>query len=170
MSSGWHNAIHTLNHPDELTPAVSHPDDLRTQQYDIRMRYVGPWVIQMTEISAVSHPDDLSTLQYVIRLTYNITLCHPDQITLLIPKSSVWFCYRQYLIRSTYGHCRMSSGWLTILLYLIRMTKRHLNLSHPDELAPCRISSGWLKDTAVCHPDDLLYCLMSSGWDNYVDP
>ena len=43
-------------------------------------------------------------------------------------------------------------------------------LSHPDELAPGRISSGWLKDTAVCHPDDWRMCLMSSGWDNYVDP
>ena len=37
-------------------------------------------------------------------------------------------------------------------------------LSRPDELAPGRISSGWLLDTAVCHPDDISYHRMLSGW------
>ena len=37
-------------------------------------------------------------------------------------------------------------------------------LSHPGELAPGSISSGWLLDTAVCHPDDISYHHMSSGW------
>ena len=35
---------------------------------------------------------------------------------------------------------------------------------HRDELAPGRISSGWLLNTAVCHPDDISYHHMSSGW------
>ena len=69
-----------------------------------------------------------------------------------IPKSSGWFIYRQYLIRMTNGQCIMSSGWVTILPYLIRWHKVIWTISHPDELARFRISSGWLGDTAVCHP------------------
>ena len=51
----------------------------------------------------------------------------------------------------------------------IRMTAlRNSSWSHPDELAPGRISSEWLKDTAGCHPDKLGYCPISSGWHNII--
>ena len=92
------------------------------------------------------------------------TLSHPDEITMLIPKSSGWLSYRQYLIRMTYGYCRMSPGWLTFCPISSGWHNVIWTLSHPDELAPGRISSGWLLDTAVCHPDDISYHHMSSGW------
>ena len=43
-----------------------------------------------------------------------------------------------------------------------------LNLSHPDELAPGRISSGWLMASAEWHPDDLRCCPMSFRWHNVI--
>ena len=51
-------------------------------------------------------------------------------------------------------YCSIPSRWHNVIW----------TLSHPDELAAGRISSGWLLDTAVCHPDDISYHLMSSGW------
>ena len=51
-------------------------------------------------------------------------------------------------------YCPISSGWYNVIW----------NLSHPVELAPGRISSGWLLDAAVCHPDDISKHHMSSGW------
>ena len=50
--------------------------------------------------------------------------------------------------------CPISSGWHNVIW----------TLSHPDELVPGRMSSGWLLDTAVWHPDDKSYRHMSSGW------
>ena len=102
-SPGWHNVSWTVCHPDEIAPgrissgwlmtnARCHPDDF----------------------FSVSHPDDLWTLQDVTRMTYDVALCHPDEITNLIPQSSGWPSYSQYLIRMTYRHCRTSSGWLTV--------------------------------------------------------
>ena len=81
------------------------------------------------------------------------TLCHPDEITNLIPKSSEWLSYSQYLIRMTYGHCGVSSGWLTILAYVIWMIQLIWSLSHPDDLA-----------IPVSHPDGSWTLQMSSGW------
>ena len=108
------------------------------------------------------HQDDLrySPISYG---WHNIiwTLSHPDEINMLMPKSFGWLSYRQYLIRMTYGYCRMSSVWLTILS---RWHNVIWTQSHPDELAPGRISSGWLLDTAVCHPDGISYRHMPSGW------
>ena len=49
--------------------------------------------------------------------------------------------------------CPMPSGWHHIIW----------TLNHPDELAPGRISSGWLMVNAGCHPDDLRYFPVSSG-------
>ena len=116
----------------------------------------------MTQLFSVSHPDDLWTMQYVIRMTYDVGLCHPDEITNLILKSSVWLSFSQYLIWMTYGHCRMSSGWLTILPSFGRHNVIW-TISHPDELDPDRISSAWLIINALCHPDDLAVGI-SSGW------
>ena len=120
------------------------------------------------------------TPQYVIRMIHDTALCHPNEIAMLMLKSSGWLSYRQYLIRMTYGHCRMSSGWLTILPYLIRMTYCYLNPK----------SSGWVSSLSyliwttwgncirmtyeyvschpeVCwslsHPDDLAIGSISSG-------
>ena len=99
---------------------------------------------------------DLWLMQDVIRMTYNVTLCHPDEIINLIPKSSGWLNYSQYLIRMTYGHCRMSSGWLMANA-----------LCHPNDLAGISISSGWVTANSVCHPDDILDHLVSSRWLNW---
>ena len=48
----------------------------------------------MKNRNLLSHPDDLrqetadlETLQYVIRMTYDIALCHPDEMTDLVPKT-----------------------------------------------------------------------------------
>ena len=112
------------------------------------------FLIRMAWLLAVSHRDDLTIgsissgwlmciagchlgdLRYspISDGWHNIiwTLSHPDEITMLIPKSSGWLSYRQYLIQMTCGYCRMSSGWLL--------------------------------DTAVCHPDDISYHHMPSGW------
>ena len=74
-------------------------------------------------------------------------------------------------------YCPLSSGWHNVIW----------TLSHPHELAPDRILSGWLMSDALCHPDDLAdfgsssgcarvnslchpdgipFHLMSSGWVN----
>ena len=125
----------------------------------------------MILLSEVSHPNDLSMggispgwlnyWQYVIRMTYGYCSMSPGWDNYVVPKSSGWLSYRQYLIRLTYQYYRMSSVWLTILSYLIHDVI--WTLSHPDELAPGRISSGWVLNTAVYHPDDI-YRHMSSGW------
>ena len=113
-------------------------------------------------------------------MTYGSTICHPDEITMLIPKSSGRLSYRQYLIRITYGHFRILSGWLTILPYLIRMAKHHLNPKLSRWVSSwsyliriteehCSMSSGWL---VILPYDDLTigsipsgwHCSMSSGW------
>ena len=167
----------TLWHPDEITNLVPKSSGwLSYRQY----------LIQMTQLLVVSLPDDLTIgsissgwlmgiagchrddLRYypISSGWLNIiwTLSHPDEITMLIPKSSGWLSYLQYLIRMTYGYCRMSPGWLTICPISSGWHNVIWTLSHPDELAPGRISSGWLLDTAVCHPDDISYHHMSSGW------
>ena len=51
-------------------------------------------------------------------------------------------------------YCPISSVWHNVIW----------TLSHPDELAPGRISSGWLLYTATSHPDDISYRHMSFGW------
>ena len=47
-----------------------------------------------------------------------------------------------------------SSGWHNVFELI----------SHPDELAIARISTGWFMDTVVCHPDDISFHHMSPGW------
>ena len=123
VSNAWVDRLiaSAVSHPDDiwkkvvpsvvrvsLFVAVSHPDDLWTLQYVIRMAYD----------VALCHPEDIAKFEHcVIRpnelapghissgwLMANV-LCHPDQITNLIPKWSGWLSYFQYLIRMTYGHC-----------------------------------------------------------------
>ena len=84
-------------------------------------------------------------MQDVIRMTYDVVLCHPGEITNLIPKSSGWLSYSQYLIRMTYRRC----------------------ICHPDDLPGVGISSGWVTANSLCHPDDILFHFMSSGWLNW---
>ena len=63
----------------------------------------------------------------------------------MIPKSSGWLSYSQYLIRMTYRRC----------------------ICHPDDLPGVGISSGWVTANSLCHPDDILFHFMSSGWLNW---
>ena len=70
---------------------------------------------------AVSHPDNIAIGNISSGWLMVNVLCHPDEIINLIPKSSGWLSYSQYLIRMTYDQCRMSSGWLTMFPYVIRM-------------------------------------------------
>ena len=122
-SSGWHPAL-VITQPDEIRPgAISsrwhmvqltlcHPDDLG------KLCVSSGWHSTLTII----HLDDSAVGSISSGWIMGIAGCHPEEITMLIPKSSGWLSYWQYLTRMTYGHCRMSSGWLTILSYLIRMT------------------------------------------------
>ena len=75
-------------------------------------------------------------------MIYDIALCHPDEVTNLIPKSSGRLNYFQYLIRIT----------------------QLLTVSHLDDSIIGSIPSARLLDTAVCHPDDISYRHMPSGW------
>ena len=109
ISSGW-----------LMANVLSHPDDIRSFHKPSGWNDVG-WIL--------CHPDEIAPgrissrrLMTIIRMTFDINLCHPHEIINLIPKSSKWLNYCQYLIRMTYGHCSMSPGWLTILTYLIRRT------------------------------------------------
>ena len=77
-------------------------------------------------------------------MTYDVALCHPDEITNLIPKSSGWLSYSQYLIRMTYRRCIMSSGWLTWRWYPIRMSYGNVIMS-----------SGWDTLPLLSHPDEI---------------
>ena len=123
----------------------------------------------MSNFWAVSHPDDLSykwTLQYVIQITYDIALCHSDEIINLIPTvsrlddlangsiSSRWLMDIAGCHPDDLRCCHMSSGWHNVIWII----------SHPTELAPDRISSRWLMANTLCHPDDLAGVCISSGW------
>ena len=123
MSSGWLVMLPCVIrmrwlfwsqiHPDDLAIgsissrwlmgiAGCHPDDLRYRPISSGWHNI---------IWTLSHPDEtapariscgwLKVLQYVIWMTSDSALCHPDEITILIPKSSGWRSYRQYLIRVT---------------------------------------------------------------------
>ena len=78
---------------------------------------------------------------------------HPDDLT-VGTFSPGWVNYWQYLIRMTYGYCRMSSGWLSIFSYLTRMTQRHWKPK----------SSGWVSSWQYLIRMTFGHCSMSSGW------
>ena len=172
MSFGWDNIIWSVSHPDVLPIGSIWSGWLMVNVltvlcylYDITK--VEPYVIRMRELLVASHPEDVWPIRDVIRMTYEVVLCHRNEITNLIPKSSEWLNYSQYLIQITYVHCRVSSGWLTMLPYVIRMRWLCWSLSHPDDLAILSISSGWFMGIAWCHPDDLHCYPMSPRWDNW---
>ena len=85
-------------------------------------------------------------MQDVIRMTYDVALCHPDEITKLWSLSHP----DDLAIPS------ISSGWLIADA-----------LCHPDDLPGVGISSGWVTTISLCHPDDILFHFMSSGWLNW---
>ena len=130
---------------------MSHPDDLSIGSI------TSGWLMGIVRC----HPDDLRYSPISSRW-HNIiwTLSHPDEITMLMPKSYGWLSYRHYLIRMTYGYCHPYNFVLSDPDDITSLW----TLSHPDELAPGRFSSGWLLDTAGCHPDDISYHHMSPGW------
>ena len=78
-------------------------------------------------------------------MTYNVALCHPDEITKISSLSHP----DDLAIPS------ISSGWLIVDA-----------LCHPDDLPGVGISSGWAAANSLCHPDDILFRFMSSGWLN----
>ena len=95
-------------------------------------------------------------MQDVIRMTYDVALCHPDDITSFESKSSGWVSSWSYLIWMTCGPCIMSSGSLSWCWYLIRMSYDTFSMS-----------SGWHALQLLSHPDDICFLLMSSGWLNW---
>ena len=85
-------------------------------------------------------------MQDVIRMTYNVSLCHPDEIT------KIWYLSHP----DDLAIPSISSGWLIVDA-----------LCHPDDLPGVGISSGWVTANSWCHPDDTLFHFMSSGWLNW---
>ena len=85
-------------------------------------------------------------MQDVIRMTYDVALCHPDEIT------KIWSLSHP----DDLAIPSISSGWLIADA-----------LCHPDDLPGVGISSGWVTAISLCHPDDLLFHFMSSGWLNW---
>ena len=81
-------------------------------------------------------------MQDVIRMTYDVALCHPDELT------KIWFLSHPAIPS-------ISSGWLIVDA-----------LCHPDDLPGVGISSGRVTANSLCHPDDTLFHFMSSGWLN----
>ena len=79
-------------------------------------------------------------------MTYDVALCHPDEITKISSLSHP----DDLAIPS------ISSGWLIVD-----------TLCHPDDLLGVGISSGWVTANSLCHPDDILFHFMSSGWLNW---
>ena len=79
-------------------------------------------------------------------MTYDVALCHPDEITKISSLSHP----DDLAIPS------ISSGWLIVDA-----------LCHPDDLPGVGISSGWVTANSLCHPDEILFHFMSSGWLNW---
>ena len=84
-------------------------------------------------------------MQDVIRMTYDVALCHPDEIT------KIWSLSHP----DDLAIPSISSGWLIVDA-----------LCHPDDLPGVGNSSGWVTANSLCHPDDILFHFMSSGWLN----
>ena len=85
-------------------------------------------------------------MEDVIRMTYDVALCHPDEIT------EIWSLSHP----DDLAVPSISSGWLIVDA-----------LCHPDDLPGVGISSGWVTANSLCHPDDILFHFMSSGWLNW---
>ena len=116
-------------------------------------------------------------MQDVMRMTYDVALCHPDEITkiwslshpddLAIPSISSWWlivdalCHPDDLLG-----VGISSGWVTANS-LCHPDDILFHLCRPDDLPDIGISSGWVTANSLCHPDDMLFHFMSSGWLNW---
>ena len=85
-------------------------------------------------------------MQDVIRMTYDVALCHPDEIT------KIWSLSHP----DDLAIPSISSGWLIVDA-----------LCHPDDLPGVGISSGWVTANSLCHPDDILFHFMSPRWLNW---
>ena len=85
-------------------------------------------------------------MQDVIRMTYDVALCHPDEIT------KIWSLSHP----DDLAIPSISSGWLIVDA-----------LCHPDDLPGVGISSGWVTANSLCHRDDILFHFMSSWWLNW---
>ena len=85
-------------------------------------------------------------MQDVIRMTYDVALCHPDEIT------KIWSLSHP----DDLAIPSISSGWLIVDAWC-----------HPDDLPGVGISSGWVTANSLCHPDDILFHFMSPGWLNW---
>ena len=93
ISSGRHNAIWTLSHPDELdTDRIS-----------------SGWLMA----DALCHPDDSAGVGISSGWATVNSLCHPDGIPFHL-MSSEWLNLGWYLIRMSNGNVVMSSGWDTL--------------------------------------------------------
>ena len=134
MSSGWHNVSWFLCHPDEIAPS----------------RISSGWFMT----NAGCHPDDL----------WCCLMPSGWDSENLIPKSSGWLSYSQYLIRMTYRRCIMSSGWLTWRWYLIRMSYGKFIMSSGWHTLPF-MSSGWLTRGWFLIRMSCGNVIMSSRWD-----
>ena len=164
----------SLSHPDVLAIGSIPSGWLNYWQHIIQMTNYWQFLIRITWLLAVSYPDDLpigsissgwlmgiagchqDDFRYspISSGWHNIiwTLSHPDEIAMLIPKSSGWLSYRLYLIRTTYGYCSMSSGWLL-----------NTALCHPDDISYHHMSHGWLSRSwlewhtlpFLSHPDEI---------------
>ena len=106
-------------------------------------------------------------MQDVIRMTYDVALCHPNEITkiwslshpddLAIPSiSSGWLIVDAYVIRMTYLALVSHPDELRQIHYVIRMTYSSI-LCHPDYLTEVGFSSGWVTAMLLCHPDEIAY-------------
>ena len=116
-------------------------------------------------------------MQDVIRMTYDVALCHPDEITkiwslshpddLAIPSiSSGWLIVDALCHPDDLPGVGISSGWVTANS-LCHPDDILFHLCHPDDLPDVGISSGWVMANSLCHPDDILFHFMSSGWLNW---
>ena len=116
-------------------------------------------------------------MQDVIRMTYDVALCHPDEITkiwslnhpddLAIPSiSSGWLIVDALCHPDDLPGVGISCGWVTANS-LCHTDDILFHLCHPDDLPDVGISSGWVTANSLCHPDDILFHFMSSGWLNW---
>ena len=123
-------------------------------------------------------------MQDVIRMTYDVALCHPDEIikiwSLSHPDdlaissiSSGWLIVDALCHPDDLPGVGISSGWVTANS-LCHPYDILFHLCHPDDLPDVGISSGWVTANSLCHPDDILFHLchpddlpdvgISSGW------
>ena len=103
---------------------------------------------------SVCHPDDLWLMQDVTRMTYDVALCHPGEITNLIPTQ---------VIRMIYLFPVSHSYDLWPMHHVIRMGYLAL-VSHPDKLRQIYYVIQMTYFSILCHPDDLTEVGISSGW------